>query len=215
MLRFNLGGFPVSIHGWFWLTCFLLGGGIGVKNMEDVIRIVIWIAVVFVSILIHELGHALAARKFGAYPEIQLHGLGGLTIMHQGYFTRTQDIATSAAGPAASFLLGLIVLSAWLGLRSVDLDPYTGTAIVYLLWVNFFWTAINLLPILPMDGGQILRGLLGPKKEAIGRWIGVVVAGAVAVWAIANQMLFLGILMGIFAFSNLQSGTVQGGVKRD
>jgi Zn-dependent protease len=169
--------------------------------------------VVFVSILVHELGHAFAARKHGAHPEIRLQGLGGVTIMHGGYFNRPQSIFVSAAGPLASLALGGLV---WLVDRAYPVDSvYAIQVVSYLLWVNFFWTAINLLPILPLDGGQIVRDLLGPRRMQISIGLGVVCSVFVAIWAFKIGLLFLGIMMLILAYMNFQNQNLQGGVVRD
>jgi stage IV sporulation protein FB len=211
--RFNLLGFPITVEPWFWLTCFLLGGGLGARGREGIMLIVIWTVVVLVSITIHELGHALAGRKYGARPEIKLHGLGGVAIMHNGYFSRGQSIFVSAAGPLASLSLGGLV---WLVDRALAFqDPHVLAAVRNFLWVNFFWTAVNLLPILPLDGGQIIRDVLGPRRAQISIWLGVGCAVAVGLLAIKVGLLFLGIMMFILAFSNFQSQGAQGGVVRD
>jgi stage IV sporulation protein FB len=74
MLKFSILGIPVGVDWWFWLMCILLGGGFYAKAPEDWHRVAVWTAVVFVSIMVHELGHALAARRFGVKPLIKLHG---------------------------------------------------------------------------------------------------------------------------------------------
>lgn len=216
MWRFNLFGFAVTVEPWFWLSCFLLGGGLGTSGRMGVIMLVIWTVVVFVSITAHELGHAFAARKYGAYPEIRLMGLGGLTIMHGAYTNRWQSIFVSAAGPLASLALGSFV---WLVDRAYPTQPYDNVYTFLLvqdfLYVNFFWTAVNLLPVLPLDGGQIIRDVLGPRRAQVSIGIGVVCAVAVAAWAFSVGRMFLGIMMLLLAFSNFQSGTMRGGVIRD
>lgn len=213
MLRFNVLGFPVTIEPFFWLSCFLLGGGLGTQGREGVIRIIIWTVVVFISILIHELGHAFAARKHGAHPEIRLQGLGGVTIMHGGYFDRAQSIFVSAAGPLASLALGGLV---WLVDRAYPVAPgYANDVVRNFLWVNFFWTAINLLPILPLDGGQIIRDMLGPRRMQISIWLGVVCSVLVGIWAFQIGLLFLAVMMLILAYLNFQNQNLQGGVMRD
>lgn len=213
MLRFNFLGFPVTIEPFFWLSCFLLGGGLGTQGREGVIRIVIWTVVVFVSILVHELGHAFAARRHGAQPEIRLQGLGGVTIMHGGHFNRPQSIFVSAAGPLASLALGGLV---WLIDRAYPVGgTYAIRVVQDLLWVNFFWTAINLLPILPLDGGQIIRDLLGPRRMQISIWLGVICSVIVGVWAFKAGQLFLAIMMLVLAYLNFQNQNLKGGVVRD
>src|SRR5262245_32925226 len=101
MLKFRLLGIPVLIDWWFWLSAVLLGGGFSARGPEDWVRVAVWTGVIFVSILVHEMGHALAGAHFGARPGIKLHGLGGLTYLPGANFSRGQSIAASAAGPAA------------------------------------------------------------------------------------------------------------------
>ena len=73
-LRFSIAGIPVRVHPLFWLIALLLG------SSGDLLQIVIWIFVVFVSIVVHELGHAFALRWYGLRSQILLHFSGGLTI---------------------------------------------------------------------------------------------------------------------------------------
>ena len=73
-LSFRLGRIPVRIHAMFFLVSGMLGASGG-----DMASILIWVATVFVSVLIHELGHALCGMAFGLAPEIDLHGMGGTT----------------------------------------------------------------------------------------------------------------------------------------
>src|SRR5512147_2302977 len=73
-LRFSIAGIPVTVHPLFWLIALLLG------SSGDLLLIPIWVAVVFISILIHELGHAFAFRRFGQRSQIILHFAGGLTV---------------------------------------------------------------------------------------------------------------------------------------
>ncbi len=212
--RFNLFGFPITVEPLFWLSCLLLGGGLNTRGREGVILLLIWTVVVLVSITVHELGHALAGRRYGAQPEIKLHGMGGVAIMHSGHFTRPQSILVSAAGPLASLALGGLV---WLIDRAYPAHSYYAIRMVKdLLWVNFFWTAVNLLPILPLDGGQIVRDLLGPRRIQISIWLGVVCAVLAAAFAyqVLGQ-LYLCIMLLILAFLNFQNQNLQGGVMRD
>lgn len=213
MWRFNLFAFPVTVEPWFWVVSFLMGGGIEARGQEAIISVAIWIVVVFVSIVVHELGHALAGRRFGAHPEIGLHGMGGVAIMHGGYFTRWQSIFVSAAGPLASLVLGAAVFA--LALWRLPQHWVAREALNDLLFVNFFWTAVNLLPILPLDGGQITRDLLGPRRIQIAIWLGVICAVAVGLGAFYMRQTFLGVMMLILAFSNFQNQNIQGGVVKD
>jgi Zn-dependent protease len=210
MLKFGLFGIPVVIEGWFFLTTALLGGAAGATDPDDWIRVAIWIGVVFVSILVHELGHALAGRKYGATPHIRLHGFGGVTFLPGTIFTRPQNIAVSAAGPAAGFGLGLLVLA--LRQANLDLPPLARVAVLDAIYVNFVWTLVNLLPIQPLDGGQILGQLLGPRRAALSSSIGFTLATVLCVWAFSRGLLFSAIMLGMLAYYNFRRQPLEGGV---
>jgi len=120
------------------------------------------------SILIHELGHAVAIRRLtGQFTAIVL-GFGGATISYGTQKARSQ-LLISLAGPAAGMVLGG---AAWLVAQSVaefySWEPwafYTGDsiwlmALFNMIWISVFWTILNLLPAVPLDGGQALRAIL-------------------------------------------------------
>ena len=132
-------------------------------------------AVVFVSIIVHEMGHALAARNFGMHPDITLWGFGGLTSFSFQRFEPRQSILITLAGPFAGFALaGLILATLMLtrheivifgltvghGVPVFEVDRNLYRLVYYLLLVNIFWGVVNLFPILPLDGGQITRDVL-------------------------------------------------------
>jgi stage IV sporulation protein FB len=182
-LRFNLAGFPVRVHPLFWLIAVLLGYSSG-----DIVQILVWVVVVFISILVHELGHALAFRRYGLASQIVLHFAGGLTVPESTLWGSrwanvalgpNQNIFISLAGPGAGFLLAasvivgvLIAGGSIITTRLLGFIPLPGFAILpfgsnvlnmfvtALLWVNIFWGIINLLPVYPLDGGSVTRNVL-------------------------------------------------------
>src|SRR5688500_11126949 len=81
-LRFSIAWIPFSILPLFWLIALLLG------STGDILLVPIWFLVIFVSILVHELGHALAFRRYGQRSQIVLHFAGGLTIPEPVYWGR-------------------------------------------------------------------------------------------------------------------------------
>lgn len=205
MLSFRLFGFPVRVQWIFWVLCLILGMNyLQSGGPEGIISALIVAAIVFGSILWHELGHAWARKKSGApYSEITLHGFGGLC-SGPGSFTRGQSIFIAAAGPAASLLLGglTILLSPFLVSNA---NEYLKVFLFWMLWVNIGWAILNLLPIFPLDGGQIFAGLAGPQNIKIVLWVGLILAAvlAVASFAVAKQ-LFMAILFGLLAYGNWQ-----------
>ena len=84
-LHFSLFGFPVRVHPMFWLVTLMLGYQSG-----DAAAVLTWIVAVFLSILVHELGHALVMRAYGLRPWIVLHGMGGLTGYEPAYAARSK-----------------------------------------------------------------------------------------------------------------------------
>ncbi len=118
-LHFSVLGIPVRVHPLFWVVSFVLGFSAG-----DPKGILAWIVIVFVSILVHEMGHALTMRYYGYQPWVVLYGGGGLAIRSGGSspwspnssFGRDRDhpitqIIISFAGPLAGFLLAGVVIA--------------------------------------------------------------------------------------------------------
>ena len=102
-MRFRLFGIPVLVDWWFWISAVLMGGGTNANSPADWSKVAVVCVVMFISIIVHELGHALAGRNFGAHPAIKLHAFGGLTFLPGASFSRMQSIWVSAAGPEGEF----------------------------------------------------------------------------------------------------------------
>ena len=151
-LRFTAWSFPVEVQPSFWIVAVLLGW------QGDTLSAAAWVLVLLVSILIHELGHALAFRRYGHSPRIVLYALGGLTYGSDVPLAPLERVAVSLAGPTAGFLSGLVVLA--LSMLVGEASAGVESAIGMWLWVNLGWGMLNLLPIHPLDGSQALSGLL-------------------------------------------------------
>lgn len=194
-LRFKLGSIPVEIQPWFWLMAAVLGG-----NMLGP-RILIWILVVFVSVLVHELGHALAVLAFGGRARILLYSFGGLTFPSRR-FSKWKDIAMSVAGPGAGFLLAALVF----GVTRFN-PPLTDVGwwtVARLIEVNVAWGILNLLPVPPLDGGHVTLSLVGPRHERKALYFGAAVAALIAVYFLTHGSLYTVVLFGMLAFQNFQ-----------
>ena len=208
MLRFKLGPFPVSVYPWFFLSAILLG--VAVLDLGFDWRMLAWIFVVFLSVLVHELGHAVVGRLYGGRPEVRLEAFGGVTIPQFRVRPRpAQQFVLSLAGPVAGLLLGGLALA----LQQI-LPPERGsiTALALALFqiVSVDWAIFNLLPILPLDGGQMtlafLEGVRKRPSVALASWISVLAALAVAgllTWRLGPQPLML-VWLALFAFQNFQ-----------
>jgi len=158
-LNWKMLGIPVRIHPLFWLTTVLLGWKPGIAFG----KVSIWVVCVFVSILVHEFGHALTAKRYGAQNlRVVLYGLGGLAIS-EGGLNRRQFIVHVLMGPGAGFILYGLVKGLSLAAPVEDLPVqtryYTLLAMDFLMQINLIWGLVNLLPIYPLDGGQVSRAL--------------------------------------------------------
>lgn len=186
-LRFRFLRFPVRVHPLFWLGAALLGAdllNIGLHILA------IWIAVVFVSILVHELGHALAFRMFGSHADIILYVFGGLAVPWSPVSGRGRRILVSLAGPFAGFVLCALVYASNKAFGWGDLANGRSVAYLYLalIWVNLYWGIMNLLPVFPLDGGQVSREVCGkfwgPRGKRISLKISLGFAALVAVYSL-------------------------------
>jgi Zn-dependent protease len=230
-LHFSIAGIPVRIHPLFWLMAVILGASGG-----DIVQIAIWVLVVFISILIHELGHSIAMGIYGQDSYIVLHVLGGLAVPGSSRSGRSsgaarspgQNIFISFAGPLAGFLLaatvtamvstlgGTIHVNWFLGVIPFPsaVLPFGGflaySLVDTFIWVNVFWGLINLLPVFPLDGGNISRNLFmladpfGGARKAL--WLSVI---AGVIFALAGLLFFgstyMAFLFGILAGQSYQA----------
>lgn len=204
MFQFTIFKIPVTVHGLFFLLTAFLGGGLRAQSPADWHQVLIFMAAAFVSILIHELGHALTGLHFGApSAQISMHGMGGVASFPRANFSRKHRILMTAAGPGASIALAgiFIALSLFLiGSNSTRLPPLVAAFIATLININLFWSFINLCPVLPMDGGQMLRDLLGPSRIKLTCIISFITLAALAfaLWNLTGSiynmiiMIFLG-----------------------
>lgn len=208
-LRFSLFGIPVRVHPFFWLFSALLGWN------QDPRLTLVWIACVFLSILVHEFGHALTAKYFGYPPHVVLYSFGGYAAFqpYWGYTTR-RAVLILFAGPGAGFLLFFVILGVQELLRRFELFPRNEEQLLLLVWalgslkyINLWWGLVNLLPVYPLDGGQISRHLMTHWRRDgvdLSVKISLVVAVGCAVYFFSNQQQYAGILFALLAYESYQ-----------
>jgi Zn-dependent protease len=206
-LAFRILSFPVRARYSFFLVALVLGAG----GRSSVGAVLVWVAVTFAAVLVHELGHALCARAFGFSPAIELHAMGGAT---SWLWTRRprwfERLAASLAGPAMGFLAGGLV---WLGLQGVFLagsPRLVRLAVSDFLWVSIAWGVFNLVPILPMDGGAalqaLLEGALGPTRAVLAARVVSCLAGvALAVAGMWAGLTWVSVLAALFTYDNFRA----------
>lgn len=205
MIKFSILGIPITIQPWFWITMAFIGGGLHASNSQEIILVLVFIFAGFLSILVHELGHAVAIRKYGLPTAITLQAFGGYASYPSGRLDRKQSFIVTAAGPMVQIALGVAMI--WVG-RRLDIPPGSlfGPFLTYLIWVSIVWAVLNCLPIYPMDGGQMLAAILGPRRQRLVHLTGAIVAVVIGV----AGYLFLGtlllpIFMALFAWQNWQA----------
>lgn len=204
-LRFRLLGIPVRVHPFFWLIMAALGFNSDVKTT------LIFVVCAFLSILLHEFGHGMMSRVFGQRPSIVLYGMGGLC--YYGSIDRESPghrFLVLVCGPLAGYVLAALAYCGILiaGISGTRLSPVVAQALETLVLINIAWSTINLLPIWPLDGGQMSEVVLGRLSAGNGkRWAHVVsllLAGVLAILAYQYGSIFMTIWFAYFAFTNYQ-----------
>lgn len=237
-ITFDLFGFEVRTNLLFFVLPVFIGQGF-VSSFQKVnpgVGMLIVAAVFWVSILVHELGHAFAFRMFGIHSRIVLYLMGGLAIpegLHRwssakkGRLTPVQQIIVSLAGPVAGLMLaaalclivwslkGSFATSSW---KIIPLpmfgetSPITQESELHLAFsigvvINIVLNLFNLVPVFPLDGGQVTRQLLVLKDP----WNGIRQSLILSIVACLGMILltlqmgfFLPVFFGLMAYSNFQ-----------
>ncbi len=247
--HFQLFGFAIRVSPFFWVAGAVLGWSWAVSwnnmfensptyvdsNPGQGALLLIWIAVMFGSILLHELGHAIAIRRYGRDARIVLYHFGGLAIedsassfsSFKGSRSPHEQIVISAAGPGIELLLAAAIVlvcksqgyvcSTSIGFIDDAFQLREGrlfesaallAGIDALLFVNVFWALMNLLPVYPLDGGQISRELfvLYGNRDGIKNslMLSVFTGGAAAVYCLSSGSTMGAMMFGMLAFSSYQ-----------
>lgn len=232
MIEFTLFGVPVRIHPSHWLGLAILGGILYVRAPEDIYPVLLFMVAGFVSILSHEMGHALVGRKLGrAATSVDLVVLGGYTQYYGSQFKKHGKSISILAGPTATLLLGVVswfVLVVLLGDLSIGtivalktaLSPFwalqlgSGTLLTQselmfayflgcFMFISVWWTILNMLPIMPLDGGQFLAEYIrSPRKLYL---IGTITATAILVFALIISSTLLSLFMAFMAIENFKA----------
>jgi len=206
--HFSIAGIPIRVEPFFLIVAALFG-----INLEPLWLVFAFVVIVFVSVLVHELGHALTYRLLGQRSAIVLHGFGGFTVPTGGgrrVLTKPKSVLVSVSGALTQLLvLGvparIAVESDWGDDLLVDWvfnGGFSWWPILDLLaFVSVWWALFNLLPIRPLDGGHVAETLLGFRnacKLSIGA---AIVAGFVAFRSGRFGLIAI-MYFGLFAYLN-------------
>ena len=226
-VNFRLLGIPVRINPLFWVLAAVLGW-----QGRSGLNVLIWIACVFVSILVHEFGHGLTTRwLFRNNPAIVLWAMGGLCFSQGEERDLKKRAAVIIMGPVAGFLLFGLVLGLGLAILGIGevwsypiivhqppawflhMPTWASHSILaayeYLLFINLIWGVLNLLPIFPLDGGQLTSTFLsmhdrrnGPRRAYI---VGMVTAGVLAIYLFTKEETINALFVASLAMLNFQN----------
>ncbi len=198
-LSFSLGGIPVTINLSLLLVLAFLGFQLG-----DFALIVVFVIVGTVSVLVHELGHAVAARLAGFSPKVELAGMGGVT-SYRGDTSRLTGLAITAAGPVVQILAGVAAMAFTDGFGLVYGGDLVAFGVSAWVVISIVWGALNLVPVLPLDGGQLMQGLIPGSlrtRSLVAHGVSAAVAIAGLLWALATAETWIALLAGFFAWTN-------------
>jgi len=215
--HFRLLGVPVRVEPLFLVIAALMA-----YELRPLWVVFAFIGIVFVNVLVHEMGHAIMFRFAGQRSAVVLHAFGGFTVPTGGgrrQMSKAMSITVSLAGVGAQMLLlylpaRLLKDSDWGTEQAIDFISGPGFSwwpiLVYTQFVALWWSVLNILPIRPFDGGHVAEELVGFENACK---LSIVVGAVAALVAAVQFSLFTGLFLGMFAFLNyreLQEGRATG-----
>ena len=165
----SIGGIAVRLHVTFLLLLVWIGAGHYVAGgAVAALTGLVLILAIFGSVLLHEFGHAIAARRFGVRtPDITLLPIGGVARLERLPDKPREELIVALAGPAVNVVIAGLIYLALLAIgRPVAAAPagfFAGALLARLLYVNLWLVLFNLIPAFPMDGGRVLRAALAHR----------------------------------------------------
>jgi len=211
---FRVLGINVYVH-WSWIFVAIYQIQYRVHQYSSVAWAVAEYLTLFLIILLHEFGHAFATRQVGGTADqILLWPLGGATTVSPPPRPGA-ELWSIAAGPLVNlvllFALTFVVVTSHIPLFSMDLVlPDISNFLRSIWWINFGLLIFNIIPVYPLDGGQIFRALLWfvigrARSMYVAAIVGFIGAAGLAVLALIEQSIWLG-FMAFFMFANCRRG---------
>ncbi|MBK6919144.1 MAG: site-2 protease family protein [Deltaproteobacteria bacterium] len=168
----EVAGIEVKVHATFLLLLLWIGGAAWAEQGSPLAALggVAFACVLFGIVVLHELGHATAARHYGIRTrDITLLPIGGVARLERMPKEPRAELVVALAGPAVNLVLALALAATMLALGQSLAPPdptvASGSLLARLLWVNVALLLFNLLPAFPMDGGRVLRALLAMRTD--------------------------------------------------
>gem|GEM_PF-5971892 len=198
----------------FWVFWGIIGfyvlddqlAEIQIPPVNRLFYVVLYILAIFVSVLSHELGHAFFYRKYGRrYVDIVIDGLFGVARSEAQLVNRNQRFVMIAAGPFMNLVLALTAKALIYVLFKAGVAP--GAPIYWFLFLmkewNYLLMVLNLIPVFPLDGGQIVDCFVRSKKTTF--LVGVIASAIGCIWCVSNGYIIFGGFLGIYGYKNYQN----------
>lgn len=239
-LNFQFLGYRVRVTWGFWVLALILGwnhsrgldalaAAVGMDSPGAPVLLLIWVAAVFLSIFVHELGHSYAMTYYRMPSRIVLYHFGGIAIPEFGAWNAgrarqagpAENVVIFAAGPIAQLALaGFVWAVAYAMQVKIILFGYVVTpgdlpssaallaVLEFLIWPSVFWAVLNLIPIIPLDGGQITKNILYLTRvqnpTQVAHMISVGSGVAAGLYFMTTGNVFGAIMFFMFAAQNWQ-----------
>ena len=207
----EIAGIGIFVHWSFLILPLMIAGSAlsAGSGLAVAVWSVVFVLAIFGCVLLHEVGHALMARQFGiGTHRITLLPIGGLASLDRMPRNPWQEFAVAVAGPLvnvaiAAVLFTLIVATGMVN-SFVSTAALSSSFMLQLLWANVGLVIFNMLPAFPMDGGRVLRSLLGAflshsRATSIAAGVGQVMAVLFAMLGIYSQHWML-VFIAVFIY---------------
>lgn len=211
MFHFTLFGIPINVQPMFWLSMavfgYLIANQSANSEQELLFKILLFLLIAFVSLIVHELGHALTGRKLSkSEPKIELVAFAGYAeFPPYTKFSKWGHRLMIAAGPATNLALFGI------GLGAMDLmEQYAPERVDSLFfwflnlatWINLVWFIFNILPVYPLDGGQLMHSMI--KSPKIAHIVSLIICAFLILICIKYGMIIAILFFIMMAYQNFQ-----------
>src|SRR3954453_19367302 len=197
---------------WIGVSHYAQGGG------QAALEGVMFIVLLFACVLLHELGHVFAARRYGVQtPVITLLPIGGVAQLERIPEKPSEELVVALAGPAVNVVIAVLLALVLGGLPSMDSGTQVENPAVSLLgrlaWVNVTLAVFNLIPAFPMDGGRVLRALLAyrmgsARATKVAATIGQAVAFALGLAGLFGNPVLLFIALFVYMGATSEASAV-------
>lgn len=212
----NLFGIPLKVHWSFGLMILFIVYVVHLQNLSLAASIgfSLLVLTMFVCVILHELGHSLAARRYGIDTlDIIISPIGGLARLKNIPEQPIKELVIALAGPAVNVLIATIIGSYLYFIVDTELFPssdnfellgYSIDFLKFVFTINIMLFVFNLVPAFPMDGGRVLRALLSMKLERVkatrvAMWIARIISVGFLIMSFYTNNITLGFI-GVFVF---------------